>query len=245
MARTKLTAGRIRDFTCPADKTQAFLWDTEAPGLAVRATPGSTGRDDSKGKAFIFQGALNGKDLRATIGDVRAWNLDAARTEARRLQTLIDQGIDPREQKRERITAAEAKRAPFDSALPADLIPYGIEHNPVDAIPAIAVRRGDRTLTASELRAYIGHLLRVGQEVGQEADMTNTALLVALYAGGQRVAQLLRAKGPEYMNLPGWRLHPLVGSLDGHYSVAVNGNWRLTFRFDGADAVLVDYQDYH
>lgn len=91
-----------------------------------------------------------------------------------------------------------AKRAPFDSALPANLIPYGIEHNPVDAIPAIAVRRGDRTLTASELRAYIGHLLRVGQEVGQEADMANTALLVALYAGGQRVAQLLRAKVADF-----------------------------------------------
>lgn len=43
-----------------------------------------------------------------------------------------------------------AKRAPFDSALPADLIAFGIEHNPVDAIPAIAVQRGDRTLSAAE-----------------------------------------------------------------------------------------------
>jgi len=25
----------------------------------------------------------------------------------------------------------------------------------------------------------------------------------------------------------------------------VNGNWRLTFRFEGDDAVLVDYHDYH
>ena len=47
------------------------------------------------------------------------------------------------------------------------------------------------------------------------------------------------------MNLPGWRLHPLVGNLAGHYSIFVNGNWRLTFRFDGGDAFLVDYQDYH
>lgn len=59
------------------------------------------------------------------------------------------------------------------------------------------------------------------------------------------LARLHVAKGAEYMNLPGWRLHPLVGRLEGHYSVSVNGNWRLTFRFDGADAVLVDYQDYH
>ena len=61
----------------------------------------------------------------------------------------------------------------------------------------------------------------------------------------RQLARLSAAKGPEDMNLPGWRLHPLVGSLTGHYSVSVNGNWRLTFRFDGGDAVLVDYQDYH
>ena len=59
------------------------------------------------------------------------------------------------------------------------------------------------------------------------------------------LARLHAAKVPEDMNLPGWRLHPLVGGLAGHYSTSVNGNWRLTFRFDGGDAVLVDYQDYH
>ena len=59
------------------------------------------------------------------------------------------------------------------------------------------------------------------------------------------LARLHAAKVPEDMNVPGWRLHPLVGSLAGHYSVFVNGNWRLTFRFDDGDAALVDYQDYH
>ena len=59
------------------------------------------------------------------------------------------------------------------------------------------------------------------------------------------LARLHAAKVPEDMNVPGWRLHPLVGGLAGHYSVSVNGNWRLTFRFDGGDAFLVDYQDYH
>jgi proteic killer suppression protein len=47
------------------------------------------------------------------------------------------------------------------------------------------------------------------------------------------------------MNVPGWKLHPLTGNLAGHYSVWVSGNWRLTFTFEGSDAVLVDYQDYH
>lgn len=47
------------------------------------------------------------------------------------------------------------------------------------------------------------------------------------------------------MNLPGWGLHQLKGGLKGHWSVWVSGNWRLTFRFDGEDVELVDYQDYH
>jgi proteic killer suppression protein len=47
------------------------------------------------------------------------------------------------------------------------------------------------------------------------------------------------------MDLPGWRLHALKGELAGHWSVHVSGNWRLTFRFIGEDAELVDYQDYH
>ena len=47
------------------------------------------------------------------------------------------------------------------------------------------------------------------------------------------------------MNIPGWNLHPLKGELEGHWSVGVNGNWRLTFMFEGEDVVRVDYQDYH
>jgi proteic killer suppression protein len=47
------------------------------------------------------------------------------------------------------------------------------------------------------------------------------------------------------MNAPGWELHPLRGDLKGHWSVKVSGNWRLTFAFEGQNAILVDYQDYH
>lgn len=60
--------------------------------------------------------------------------------------------------------------------------------------------------------------------------------------------QLLRlndASDPLDMNFPGWHLHPLKGDLAGDWSVRVNGNWRMTFRFDGVDAILVDYRDYH
>lgn len=53
------------------------------------------------------------------------------------------------------------------------------------------------------------------------------------------------AKRPEDMNAPGWKLHPLTGELAGHWAVTVNGNWRLIFAFDGENAELVDYLDYH
>jgi toxin HigB-1 len=53
------------------------------------------------------------------------------------------------------------------------------------------------------------------------------------------------ATGVQDMNAPGWRLHQLRGRLEGHWSVDVSGNWRLTFAFEGNDAILVDYQDYH
>jgi toxin HigB-1 len=45
----------------------------------------------------------------------------------------------------------------------------------------------------------------------------------------------------EDMNAPGNGLHALKGNLEGHWSVRVSGNWRLTYSFDGEDAVLVDY----
>lgn len=53
------------------------------------------------------------------------------------------------------------------------------------------------------------------------------------------------AKKPEEMDIPAWRLHALRAELNGHWSVSVNGNWRLTFAFEGEDAILIDYQDYH
>jgi len=45
------------------------------------------------------------------------------------------------------------------------------------------------------------------------------------------------ARRPQDMNVPGWRLHPLKGDQKGHWSVWVSGNWRLTFKFEGEDAV--------
>lgn len=62
----------------------------------------------------------------------------------------------------------------------------------------------------------------------------------------KQLMQLNIAQHPLDMDYPGWHLHSLQGDdLHGHWSVKVNANWRLTFRFDGKDAILVDYQDYH
>jgi proteic killer suppression protein len=61
----------------------------------------------------------------------------------------------------------------------------------------------------------------------------------------RQLAQLDQAEAAQDMNVPGWRLHPLSGDLAGQWSVWVNGNWRLTFRFEDGNALLVDYRDYH
>jgi len=61
----------------------------------------------------------------------------------------------------------------------------------------------------------------------------------------RQLRQLNDATNASDMNMPGWRLHPLTGDLLGLWSVSVNGNWRMTFAFEGEDAILVDYQDYH
>ncbi|RTZ75103.1 MAG: peptidase [Gammaproteobacteria bacterium] len=61
----------------------------------------------------------------------------------------------------------------------------------------------------------------------------------------RQLAALEVACKPEEMDFPGWRLHALKGGLEGHWAIRVSGNWRLTFAFEGEDAVLVDYRDYH
>jgi proteic killer suppression protein len=75
----------------------------------------------------------------------------------------------------------------------------------------------------------------------------STSGIQAIHAAKLRrqLALLNVAKTAQEMNLPGWQLHALKGELKGHFALSVSGNWRLTFTFEGEDAVLVDYQDYH
>lgn len=84
---------------------------------------------------------------------------------------------------------SKAKKAPFDPLTPKIFIDFKVQVNPVDPIPAIAVNRGERVLIENELKAYIGKL---------GTSMSDMALRLALLSGGQRMAQILRAKVSDY-----------------------------------------------
>lgn len=59
------------------------------------------------------------------------------------------------------------------------------------------------------------------------------------------LARLDAALRPQDMNLPGLRSHGLKGRGKARYAVDASGNWRLTFGWDGEDAIDVDLEDYH
>lgn len=272
MQRERLTVERIKRFSCPRSKSQAFLWDEDAQRLSVRVTSSGV-------KSFVFEGKLDRTTIRWTIGKASDWTIEDARREARRLQTMLDKGIDPREQEAAKraekaankeaveaagkytlralleayadhleargkvksasgarsvikvhvlqaeptlsekpatsITSVEVaslirqawekgkersagilrstigaafncgRRAPFDTELPSIFIKFNIQSNPVDVIPTIAIRAGNRTLTKDELKNYMAAL---------GADTVDMALKLGLFSGGQRMAAILRAQ---------------------------------------------------
>ena|ERR1035438_4974989 len=94
-----------------------------------------------------------------------------------------------------------------------------------------------RSMIRSFRHKGIEKFFRTGSKAGIQA--SHAARLA------DQLAVLNSATRPDQMNVPGWKLHALRGDLAAHWAVSVNGNWRLTFRFDGEDAILVDYRDYH
>ena len=80
-------------------------------------------------------------------------------------------------------------------------------------------------------------LYRDGSKKGVQADHVPKLI---------RILSLLDvAQAPVDLAIPSFRTHQLKGDLGGHWSIWVNGNWRITFRFVDSDVELVDYQDYH
>ena len=93
--KLKFTTAKVLKLEKPDNcKNQIFYWDLDTPGLSVRVT-------QNENRSYIFQSRASGKSLRITIGDVNIWSLDDARKEARRLQQLCDQSVDPRRNKAE------------------------------------------------------------------------------------------------------------------------------------------------
>jgi toxin HigB-1 len=61
-----------------------------------------------------------------------------------------------------------------------------------------------------------------------------------------RILSLLDvAQTADDLAIPSFRMHQLKGDLAGHWSIWVNGNWRVTFRFVDGDVEPLDYHDYH
>ena len=60
-----------------------------------------------------------------------------------------------------------------------------------------------------------------------------------------QLVALNTARAIEDMDIPGFRLHPLKGSMKGRWSISVNGNWRITFEFREGNTYVLDYEDYH
>ena len=109
--RINLTAGAIDRLVCPPGKQQAFMRDTEVPGLRVRVTVAGA-------KSFVYESKLNRQTIRRTIGDVKAWSIEQARAEARRLAVSLDNGQDPRElERQQQAVQAAAKAAATAKAL--------------------------------------------------------------------------------------------------------------------------------
>ncbi|WP_321789799.1 integrase family protein [Paraburkholderia sp. J94] len=103
MAKVNFTAARVNGHSCPAGKSQAFIWDNAATGLGLRATAAGA-------RTYIWQGKLDGATIRVSIGAPKDWGIDKVRDEARRLKRLADAGKDPREEKAERLAAVAARR---------------------------------------------------------------------------------------------------------------------------------------
>lgn len=103
MAKLVFTEGTVDALACDPGKAQTIHWDAKTNGLGCRVTAAGS-------KSYIFQGRLHGASLRVKIGKPGVWPLKKAQAEARRLQTLIDQGIDPRAVEAEKAAKAMAQR---------------------------------------------------------------------------------------------------------------------------------------
>ena len=186
MQRERLTVERIKRFVCPPDKSQTFLWDQDVQRLAVRVTSSGV-------KAFVFEGKLDRSTIRWTIGKTAAWTIEDARIEARRLQAMLDQGIDPRE-------LEAAKKAEIAAQKRADEInkKYTLK-NLLNAYADHLEERG-KTKSAKAARSVINvHVLKSDPALSEKpankisADEIFSLIQKAQKARKERTAGVLRS----------------------------------------------------
>jgi proteic killer suppression protein len=112
---------------------------------------------------------------------------------------------------------------------------------PVEPQPGTLVSRIDTryvlTVIVSFRHKGLERLYRDGSKRGVQAAHVPKLLRI--------LSALDVAQTSEDLTIPSFKTHPLRGDLAGHWSIWVNGNWRVTFRFVDNDVELVDYQDYH
>lgn len=60
-----------------------------------------------------------------------------------------------------------------------------------------------------------------------------------------QLAALDTAKSIDDLEIPGYRLHQLKGRLKNLWSITVNANWRITFKYTDGNVYIVNYEDYH
>ena len=76
---------------------------------------------------------------------------------------------------------------------------------------------------------FFGFFLETSLHVAHHATMNCVAL--------QRYVDAL--------NVPGWRLHSLLGDRQEYWFLTVSGNCCITFKFIDTDVYVVNYEDYH
>lgn len=203
MSREQMTPDRIRRYVCPRNKSQHFRWDTRAPRLGVRVTRAGA-------KTFVFEKKLNGSTMRLSIGDVATWPLNTvwegkgaarreiqrgAREEANRLEALVDQGIDPRQQAEERRNVGKARRAAL--AAEAEAAQYTLER--LMAVYVEHLWKQGKTSAGAVENCIDNHVTDAHPEIAQKPASAVTprdvaAILRALTEAGKgRTAGRLRA----------------------------------------------------
>lgn len=75
----------------------------------------------------------------------------------------------------------------------------------------------------------------------------NTSGIQAVHAKKLRLILTLldAATNVKAIEAPGLELHKLKGDKKDIWSVTVQANWRVTFRFIASNAEVVNYEDYH